>query len=142
MSDLVKDERMKVYLATAGEYSDYRVVRVFARKEDAEAYELANDVEEYELTEGPIEVRRWHTLGWCPWIPDREATGMAAANPFWGNEMRDYDDQPRNVIHKWQDDRFGRRLAVEGWDLDRIRKVYSEQRAQFIARQDMGVENA
>ena len=45
---------MKVYLATAGVYSDYRVVAVFSKREDAE--ELVKrcrfddgDVEEYDL---------------------------------------------------------------------------------------------
>lgn len=35
---------MKVYLATAGEYSDYRVKHAFARREDAESYRLGDDV--------------------------------------------------------------------------------------------------
>ena len=32
--------------------------------------------------------------------------------------------------------RIGPVLNVQGWDLDRCCKVYSEQRAQFLARQE------
>lgn len=133
---------MKVYLATAGEYSDYGVVHVFARREDAEAYSLADDVEEFEVREGPIEVRTWHFLMWEPAIPDRPASTTAAANPLEHSDERDYDGRPKHVEHRWDERRpYGRTsLTVQGWDLERVRKVYSEQRAQYIARQDMGVE--
>jgi putative lipase involved disintegration of autophagic bodies len=130
---------MKVYLATSGEYSDYGVRRVFARYEDAEAYELADNVEEYELTEGPMEVRTWHHLLWWPDLPDREQTSSAAANPSFSTERRDFDGHPDNVVHQWHigPHHLPARLGISGWDLDRIRKVYSEQRAQYIARQDL-----
>ncbi len=135
---------MKVYLATSGEYSTYRVERVFARKEDAEAYELASDVEEFELAEGPAEVRQWHSIQWDTWIPDRGASDSHAENPNWYSEKRGYDDQPENVMHSWRDHepRGCRTLYVGGWDLDLVRKVYSEQRAQHIAKRDMGVEES
>jgi hypothetical protein len=38
---------MIIYLATRGEYSDYRVCHAFARREDAEAYKLGDDVAEF-----------------------------------------------------------------------------------------------
>ena len=46
----------RVYLATSGTY-DYRVQAVFTRREDAESFGLADDVEEFELHDGPLEVR-------------------------------------------------------------------------------------
>lgn len=135
---------MKVYLATTGEYSDYRVVHVFAREEDARAYLLAGDVEEYELQEGPVEVRSWHHLRWVPGEPDtpQAPPGLPTddANPCVWSDLRDFDGHPKRVEHTWRERRWGKILLVEGWDLERVRKVYSEQRAQHIARQDMGVE--
>ncbi len=53
---------MKVYLATSGEYSDYRVCHAFAREEDAASYALGDAVLELEVRDGPVEVRPEHTL--------------------------------------------------------------------------------
>lgn len=126
---------MKVYLATSGDYSDYRVRHVFARREDAEAYALGDDVEEFEVQEGPIEVRPWHQLMWWPGRPDRQAAAFASANPLvYSTERRDYDGNPRHADHHWDDARAC--LEVEGWDRDRVKKVYSEQRAQYLARKE------
>ena len=55
---------MKVYLATAGEYSDYRVRHAFTREEDAEAYPLGDDVLELEVHDGPVEVRTGTCWTW------------------------------------------------------------------------------
>ena len=134
-------ESRKVYLAVSGEYSDYRVQHVFARREDAEAYELGDDVEERELQEGPVEVRTWHMLLWDARIGDREGT-----NPFESAQRKDFDGRAQHAEHQWHGDRDARyperagasaagpRLYIGGWDLDRVRKVYSEQRAQHEAR--------
>ena len=125
----------KVYLATSGEYSDYRVQHVFARREDAEAYELATGVEEYELQGGPVEVRVWHILWWNAEQPDAERDGSRLGNPWELTDSRDFDGNPRRAAHDWGR-RFGERvLRVQGWDRERVLKVYSEQRAQYIARQ-------
>lgn len=131
----------KVHLATSGEYSDYTVQHAFARREDAESYALADDVMELEVHDGPVEVRAWHALCWDTALPDRPPAGTSAANPDLWSEPRDFDGRPEHVEHLWGDDRMGRdRLIVEGWDLERVREVYSEQRAQYLARTDMGVE--
>jgi len=123
---------MKVYLATSGEYSDYRVQHVFARREDAEAYALGDDVEERELHDGPVEVREWHRLMWHPDAPDSDADGLALGNPYMISEQRDFDGRPGHIQHGW--DRASQfYLRVEGWDLAGVRKVYSEQRAQRLA---------
>ena len=125
---------MKVYLATSGEYSDYHIRRVFARKEDADGYELADEVEEWQVTEGPVEVRDWHTFLWSAWIPDREKTPAASANPGWAySDRRDFDGKPRRVEHLWHTTAYGQQLRVSGWDRQAIMKVYSEQRAQYLA---------
>lgn len=125
----------KVYLATAGEYSDYRVRHVFARREDAEAYQLGDDVEERELQSGPVEVRRWYVLRWEPRLGDRPGDGLAMANPHEDSEYRDFDGQPGHAEHQWIELAPGRTLLkVGGWNLARVRKVYSEQRAQYLAQ--------
>jgi hypothetical protein len=133
---------VKVYVATSGEYSDYQVVHVFARQEDADAYQGADHVEEYEVRDGPVEMRAWHTLIWSPDIGDREATSLALANPHESSSPKDFDGKPRNVTHAWYGppQRTGPILYVEGWDLQRVRKVYSEQRAQHLAGQPHGAE--
>lgn len=141
---------MKVYLATRETDYGYEVVRVFARREHAESYQLGDSVEEFDLNEGSVEVRTWHWLQWTPGLPDHG--GPVSVNPHWWHETRDYDGRERYVTHEWVDrrsnwlgrstDPHGLYLLVEGWDLERVNEVYSEQRAQYIAKKDMGVESA
>jgi len=127
---------VKVYLATSGEYSDYRVGHVFTRREDAEAYPLGDDVEERELRDGPVEVRDWHTVTWRADAPDLPADGLRATNPWVTSYLRDFDGRPGHIEHDWAGppERAGPVLAVRGWDREGVMKVYSEQRAQFLAR--------
>jgi len=125
---------VKVYLATSGEYSDYRVVHVFTREEDARSYELADDVEEYELREGPVLTGVWHVLQWQPRLPDRPGDSLRLANPYEYTERHDLDGQPSRVQHRILEP--SGLLVVEGWDLNGVRKVYSEQRVQILARRE------
>jgi hypothetical protein len=126
---------VKVWLATSGEYSDYTVCHVFARQEDAEAYEGAGRVEEFELREGPVEMRPWHTLLWRADDPDHEKDSLRLANPYGSSWPKDFDGRPEYAAHRWDGppERTGPILTVEGWDLQRVMKVYSEQRAQYLA---------
>jgi len=126
-------EPVKVYLATAGEYSDYRVRHAFSRREDAEAYQLGDDVAEFEVHDGPVEVRNWHYLHWNPALPDREASWPTSANPYLESELRDFDGDERNVQHEWVEFPGRKWLRVSGWDRRRVLKVYSEQRGQYLA---------
>jgi len=129
---------MKIYLATRGEYSDYGVCHAFTKREDAEAYALGDDVREMELSDSPVEVRTWHTLWWDSRRPDeeRDPRAMRQANPYESSESRDFDGDPRHAEHRWNKDHNGVRstLSVGGWDRDQVRKVYSEQRAQHLAK--------
>jgi hypothetical protein len=129
---------VKVYIATSGEYSDYTICHVFARQEDAEAYEGASRVEEFEVRDGPVEMRPWHTLMWRANHPDGERDSSHLAHPYESSWPQDFDGRPDHVAHYWAGppERTGPILTVQGWDLTRVRKVYSEQRAQYIARQD------
>lgn len=130
---------MKVYLATSGEYSDYRVRHVFAREEDAEAYALGDGVEEFEVREWPVEVRAWHELTWHPSQPDRERSHPQGGNPqIHSAGLRDFDGDERHAEHTWSFPQTPTLawLRVGGWDLGRVKKVYSEQRAQYLARKE------
>jgi len=128
---------MKVYLATAGDYSDYRVLHVFRNREDAEAYAGTEDIDERELQEVPIEQRTWHMFWWNAGQPDSERDGRSMGNPWQFEEQRDFTGDPHHVEHRWggYPVRSNNVLHIQGWDLDRILKVYSEQRAQHIAVQ-------
>ncbi|MGH3203511.1 MAG: hypothetical protein ACRDP5_15870 [Streptosporangiaceae bacterium] len=125
---------MKIYIATRGEYSDYRVCHAFARREDAESYQVGEDVLEMDLHDGPVEVRYWYDLDWRADLPARrEIKGLGRVpNPYTSSELRDFDGDGRHVEHTWT----GRYLNVQGWDRQLVRKVYSEQRAQYVARQE------
>jgi hypothetical protein len=128
---------VKVYLATAGDCSDFRVLHAFARREDAESYKLGDEVMELEVREGPVEVRYWHELRWEPRLGDRGANWPETANPHTDSEYRDFDGQPRHAEHRWVEITPGRTmLKVGGWDLALVKKVYSEQRAQYLARKE------
>jgi hypothetical protein len=104
------------------------------------SYALGDDVMELELHDGPIEVWSWYSLVWDADQPDRPGDGMRLPNPDTKTERRDFDGRPKHAEHRWDETQYGRRLVVQGWELRRIQKVYSEQRAQYIARKDMGVE--
>ena len=121
---------MKVYLATSGEYSDYRVCHVFTRREDAENYPLGDDVEEYELQDGPVQVATWHSVYWYSRRPDDKGDSMRLPNPFESSSQRDFDGHLNHIEHSVTDNGT---LVVSGWDLNGVRKVYSEQRAKILS---------
>ncbi|MFI7113976.1 hypothetical protein ACIBK9_47200 [Nonomuraea sp. NPDC050227] len=142
---------MKVYLATSGSYSDFRVQGVFAREEDAAAYELGESVSEYELWEGPQQVRDWHELTWYPDLPEpvyeRDSYyggTMKMPNPYEETlvyNRRHYDGDERRVEHHWRDAGGAHIgcLRVSGWSLEHIRKVFGELRAEWLYCKSLGM---
>lgn len=136
---------MKVYIATSGSYSDYRIDNVFLREEDAKAYAQGKGDEggwdEYEVHEGPVERRPWYCLTWCPHLEDRKGGSGVVANPFMTDYVQDYDPALK-LCHEWgktwnYDPELRHDvLKVEGWDKQDVLKVYSEQRAQYRARKE------
>jgi hypothetical protein len=129
---------MKVYVATSGEYSDYRVQHIFANREDAEAYAGADEVTEWDVLDHPVEQRQWYQLIWSPKIEDREhVPGYRMGNPHEQTWQEDYTgNDPGYAAHHWTARGSEVVLCVQGWELDRVRKVYSEQRAQYLADQE------
>lgn len=114
----------KVYLATRGtpgEY-DYAVLRVFTRKADADRYELAADVEEFDLTTGPVEARDFHVLRW---------DGQLDHDPLYTAERRDPDDRAVS----------GGTISVGAWSHAEAYAAFSKARADYDAlRQQMADE--
>ena len=110
---------MIIYLATAGDYDDYHVVAAFTRREDAEAFELGDDVEEVELHDGPLEVRTWYQLRWYQNRPPEEASPGRAPNPYPSDrERRVWDGNPGRVDVTYPADR---QVEVQGWDMALVR---------------------
>jgi hypothetical protein len=50
---------------------------------------------------------------------------------------KDYTGQFGYVTHYWASRTNELALYVEGWELDRVLKVYSEQRAMYLAQQEV-----
>ena len=143
---------MKVYLATSGSYSDYTIDHVFAKREDAEAYELADSVEEFELHEGPVETRVWYSLEWYTGDPEGEfevsMPGVGHIKPYMltltnprpmESRRRDFDGRPKHVEHSWRASSRGSCLRVEGWDAERVQKVFGELRAAWLNCKALGM---
>ena len=80
----------------------------------------------------------WHDLDWRADLPaEREIEGFGKVpNPYLDPEpeMRDFDGNEKHVQHTWSVS--GTYLNVQGWDKQLVLKVYSEQRAQYVARQE------
>lgn len=118
---------MKVYLATAGEYADYRVLRVFADKEDAEAYTLADRVEDFEVHMGPISTHTKYYLEWYSGESDSDE------NPFLSQHQEEYNGSLTQYAWRNYGHRSAPTLNVEGWTSEDVHRVYKAQRAKFLA---------
>lgn len=97
-----------VWVLAAGEYSDYRVMCACPSKEEAETTNLWDNGKESETK-----------------------TSMRTVWPF-----ADYAGIPSAVSWRWVrapvHNNAGGRLTVEGIDHERVRKVFSERRAEII----------
>jgi hypothetical protein len=136
---------MPIYLATAGEYSDYRVLRAFTYRTHAELFAWRRNTEhtvygyQVEVEEIPLDEED---------LPLNQApvfTVYWSYNPYMyvSNESNEavreqWDDEPEPeggiVVDEWvaKDERsFG--VTVKSADLERARKVMSERRAKLMA---------
>lgn len=121
---------MKVYLTASdepGEYG-YENLRIFTRREDAEAYELAAHIAEFDLTEGPVEVRTWHTIRWHLG-EHQEPQERTERRDFYGNTT---------VVHTVREGPALRPTAivVGAWDLQAARDAFADERARYVAMRD------
>ena len=97
---------MKVYIATHGEREDREIVGVFLTLADAEDCGLADDVEEHDLLEGPMDVRTRHQV----WITRHGPRAGLTSSSSW-REQYDGNDE---VV-------FPSATVALGWDLDQTR---------------------
>lgn len=119
----------KVYIATEGSYSDYRILGVFVTREAAAE---VGEVEEYELWDKPpkavtsYEVHGWPNQGWepnweihvlRPWDYGYETYGHSG-RPLvheWPNGGMRISGGVKSVVEKaWQDQVARRRAVQEG----------------------------
>lgn len=154
---------MSVWLLTAGQYSDYHVVGAFATETQAREVLAAVDdgevgdrfmVEEVPILSPKVRpilrytaVRLQFAIHWDGKIrydtsaPD--APSWARAEPVSYYTLTDIDDgdnieaQPPACVaevHAFERDyTLGVDLTVGGTDIERVRKVFSEKRAQLVA---------
>lgn len=128
---------MKVYVATRGQFNIQRIQHIFANREDAEAYAGADEVTEWDVMDHPIEQDQWHEIIWSAHIGDREADSTHMANPYQTAWPKDYISEGGYVTHHWASRGTEVVLCVQGWELDGVLKVYSEQRAKYLAGQEV-----
>jgi hypothetical protein len=134
---------MKVWIATSGSYSDYRIEHVFLNEEDANAYTEAcydGGYASYEVHEGPIQKRPYYELTWWPHEPD-QSEPRERANPWTHSYKGDYipSEHPKPAKHEWHKPTGNNPegfLRVEGFDHEAVLKVYSEQRAIYLAKRE------
>lgn len=127
---------MKVYVATSGYRGEYwySIRQVFSTREAAEAYEHARDIEEFELLDAPPEVRDWHTV--------TRVFGKDAGNdaPVHRVDRCDFlgdaDHIEVEVDRNERDYHRPYKVAVQGWDLDKVMAVAEVECAKFFAERD------
>lgn len=129
-----------IYLLTSGSYSDYSVEAVFTDKAEAERVaEVLNQssYESYGVEDFPLVSERMeHVLQLQLNFTDTAAYGWSRP------PVERYMEAERiRRIFPWQEEScdfrshtsaFG--FVVEGTDIERVRKVYSERRAEWIAK--------
>jgi hypothetical protein len=115
----------KVYIVTAGDYSDYRVIAAYSTREDADrcvAAAMGERVEEYNLDPFAPELRD----GWRNWEVRMTRNGhVTSVNQVGGTPTTEwsinFDVENRMYTNVMAPDR------------ERAIKVAAERRAQFIA---------
>lgn len=113
---------MKVYLATSGDQEyGHEVHHVFAARKDAENYPLADQVEEFDLTEGPVAVGQYVTATWRFGKPE----------PSMNTQRYDLVGDPTKVSYTWGSGM----LTIQGWgkaevlaEFDRLQDQYEAAR--------------
>jgi hypothetical protein len=141
----------RLYALTSGEYSDYRVLAVFMSRDHAEAA-AALDVEIDGSGYGAAnEIRET-----IPYFIEPAREGVQIKGQFHVKDGAVVGSYPREEtrVGEWVLERSGPCAAylvhngqswfwlkVEGLDVERCRKVYSEKRAQLVAQPWVAMSN-
>lgn len=115
---------MKVYLATTGEPGeyDYEVLRAFAHREHAEAYELANRVIELDIDENPLPVRPRHVVTWDSGLERPPSITYYDAGFDGRPDSEEYD---------------GALVQAETWDSHKAKALFDERQVLYEAQRDL-----
>jgi sirohydrochlorin ferrochelatase len=110
---------MKVYLATEGWYSDYRVLAVFTNRTDAE--EVGESVEEFELYESRPVPQIVHVLESMPWNVEPR---------YWREVVRPWDYRAEWAVTRPRVDVWPHGMRAYGLDEKGVRKAFADRQAQ------------
>lgn len=119
------EKPVKVYVAARGEPGeyDYEVLRAFAHREDAEAFELTDHIVELDLDEGPLEVRPRHVVTWDYALDRPPSISVYDAG---------FDGRPDSEEHH----DASSLVQAETWDQAKARALFEAKQAEFEARRD------
>jgi hypothetical protein len=118
---------MKVFMVSAGDYSDYSVKALFTRRELAEGYMDArpggyfNEVEEWELHDKPITQVVIYSGKW--W-------GKMAEPDFWDYIIDDNGGHETTFVS-----RNGKGIQATSTDREKVVKIVSDYRAKILAEE-------
>jgi hypothetical protein len=130
-----------IYLAWSEgmEPGDMTIEAAFTHREDAEALELSDQVQEIPLRDGPAEVRDWHGVIWYlgrPLQTPEETRPGSVPNPYpysGGAQRMIYDGQSHRLeVAKGMPNAIGYGTVwVWGWDLELVmaegNRIYREE---------------
>lgn len=139
----------RVYVVTKGCYSDYRIVAAFSDREAAELMAGSEDDDGYGRR---VETFKVWSLGES--MPTVVSLDMGATITETGAIANEREDERRHLLvdlatgepkdgpdgfhvvhpYRWSfHNPLAFRFSVSGTDLERVRKVYSERRAEYLA---------
>lgn len=130
----------RVWALTSGDYSAYTVAAIFATRELAEAEVALNpDTDERAWVADGYEIEEF----WLVESPPQDAVRLVASYPPSSVGYREYAARSWSLDHQepckveLQPTAYHSRpswsLTVSGTDIERCRKVFSEERAQMLA---------
>ena len=116
---------MKVYVATSGEPGeyDYEVLRVFAHREHAEAYELGTRVLEFEVDEQPLDVKPRHVVTWDTGMDRPPSISHYEAAVDGREDTLEYSDEAPYA-------------QAETWDPLRAKALFEQRQREYETFQD------
>jgi hypothetical protein len=121
----------KIYVITAGSYSDYHIVTVFSKKELADKFSNLTDckVEEYEIDKMEPQIKK----GLVPWEVGIQIDGETIYNYRITKNLEYF--KPDVVFHKlsFYSEKGGLIVSCYASTAEHAVKIASEKRAEYIA---------